>query len=53
MRFSILEMFIVFWLSAFLWVTIEYFHQRLVKKTMRENGNKSFEKDKNEDSFAA
>jgi hypothetical protein len=53
MRFSILEIFVVFWLSAFLWVMIEYFYQRLAKKTPKEPDSKSYQKDNNQDSFAA
>jgi len=33
MRFSILEIFIIFWLSAFLWVLVEYFYQRINKNS--------------------
>lgn len=32
MKFTFLELFLIFWLSAFLWVLVEYFFQRLSKR---------------------
>lgn len=53
MKFSVLEIFFIFWLSAFLWVLVEYIHQRLSKRDRARRAMQSYEKDRKEDTFAA
>jgi hypothetical protein len=33
MKISILEIFFVFWISALLWIMVEYFYYRISKNT--------------------
>ncbi len=53
MKFSVLEIFSIFWLSAFVWVLIEYIHQRLSKRDREHRSMQTYEKDRKEDTFAA
>lgn len=45
MRFSILEIFFIFWLSAFLWVLVEYFYQRVNKSGKTKLNLQAFKDD--------
>jgi hypothetical protein len=53
MRFTILEIFFIFWISAFLWILVEYVHQRISKRDKRNLELNSLKKDRSSDSFAA
>jgi hypothetical protein len=53
MKFTILEIFFIFWLSAFLWILVEYVYQRINKKEKQGMNTDSYEQDRKSDSFAA
>lgn len=46
MKFSVLEIFFIFWLSAFLWVLVEYLYQRINKREKSQLNLESLEKDR-------
>ncbi len=53
MRFTILEIFLIFWLSAFLWILVEYVHQRMNRRDKKNLRVNSLDKERKSDSFAA
>ena len=53
MKFSVLEIFFVFWLSALLWVGVEYLYHRITKRELRNKPFDAYEKEKNSGTYAA
>lgn len=53
MKFSALEIFFIFWLSALLWVGVEYLYHRITKRELRNKPFDAYEKEKNSGTYAA
>ncbi|HNU92932.1 MAG TPA: hypothetical protein PKO25_13750 [Spirochaetota bacterium] len=46
MKFSVLEIFFIFWLSAFLWVLVEYLYQRINRREKSQLNLEPLERDR-------